>query len=155
MKTMMSQTAAARPRVSLEEEVFITLQRAAEDLASTASEPLRAVDLTGAAYNVLRILRGAGERGASCNEIGERLIKRDSDITRLLDRLEKRGLIERRRGDEDRRVVLTRVTEAGLGLLAELDGPVGAKHNEMLNHLGEDKLHQLLALLTDVREHLK
>jgi DNA-binding MarR family transcriptional regulator len=133
--------------VNLEEEVYVALQRVAEHLTAEAVDVLRPADLTGPAYNVLRILRGAGDAGASCNEIGDRMLKRDSDITRLLDRLEKRGLIERRRAEDDRRVVRTRITPSGLALLAELDAPVAQRHRDLLAHVDAARLEQLLELL--------
>src|SRR5215469_2382140 len=96
---------------------------------------LKAEDLSATQYNVLRILRGAPE-GLTCGEIANRMITRDPDITRLLDRLEKRHLISRRRGAKDRRMVLTRITPEGLALLARLDRPVQEAHRQQLGHLG-------------------
>lgn len=129
----------------------VLLQRTAEELSWEFLEILREAELTPAAYNVLRILRGAGELGASCNEVSDRLIKRDADITRLLDRLEKRGLIGRSRSESDRRIVHSRITAAGLKLLASLDEPVVNRHRELLGHVGEKKLVQLRELLETIR----
>lgn len=111
---------------------------------------LKVEDLSPAQYNVLRILRGAPE-GLTCGEIGNRLVTRDPDITRLLDRLEKRGLIARQRGGEDRRVVLTRIEQDGLELLARLDEPVRALHRGLLGHLGAERLRTLAELLEACR----
>ena len=94
--------------MTIEERVFQAALRAADHLLWGELEVLRGVDLTFAQYNVLRILRGAVAGGLSCSEISERMVTRDSDITRLLDRLEVRGLVERSRSREDRRVVLAR-----------------------------------------------
>jgi DNA-binding MarR family transcriptional regulator len=99
---------------------------------------------------VLRILRGAPE-GLTCGEIGERMITRDPDITRLLDRLEKRKLIARSRESEDRRVVVARITRGGLDVLARLDGPVREVHRAQLGHLGRERLRALAELLEACR----
>lgn len=101
-------------------------------------------------YNVLRILRGSPE-ALPCGEIGSRMITRDPDITRLLDRLENRGLISRRREPEDRRTVLTRITREGMEVLARLDEPVQAAHRRQLAHLGRERLKSLCELLRTAR----
>lgn len=141
---------AAPVRVSLEQAAFIALQRLASDLTQGITEVLKAAGLSGPQYNVLRILRGAGPEGLSCSEIAARLITRDPDITRLLDRLETRDLVARFRESEDRRVVTTRITAAGQELLASLDEPVDAVHQRQLGHLGQDRLGTLLELLRAV-----
>src|SRR2546423_9782730 len=82
---------------SMEEEAFVSILKTAEMLTWAGSDLMKRFDLTPTQYNVLRILRGAEPEGASCTEVSERLIKKDSDITRLLDRLESRGLISRSR----------------------------------------------------------
>ena len=95
---------------------------------------------------MLRILRGSPE-GLPCGEIASRMITRDPDITRLLDRLEKRGLISRCRETKDRRMVMARITPEGLKLLARLDEPVQAAHRKQLGHLGRERLRALTELL--------
>lgn len=132
---------------NLEHQVYLTVQRLAADLGHQTAELLKGSGLSPAQFNVLRILRGAGEGGLTCGEIGERLITRDSDVTRLLDRLEKQALVSRVRSTQDRRVVLTRITEKGRSLLADLDQPLAALHRAQLGRLGPGKLAQLLALL--------
>src|SRR6266851_400942 len=107
---------------------------------------LKAEDLSATQYNVLRILRGAPE-GLPCGEIASRMITRDPDVTRLLDRLEKRGLISRRRETKDRRTVMARITPDGLKLLSRLDEPVQAAHRKQLGHLGRERLRTLTELL--------
>lgn len=140
-----------RPFRSLEEEVTLGLARTADALARAADEVLRGFGLTTTQYNVLRILRGAGAAGLSCGDVASRMITRDPDLTRLLDRLEARALVTRARDGEDRRVVTARITRAGLAILAELDEPVSALHRERLGHLGEQKLRALAQLLDEVR----
>ena len=138
-------------RSSLEEQVSVSLWRAGEALSRRGQDLLKASDLSSAQYNILRILRGAGEKGLACGEIGERLISRDPDITRLLDRLDSRGLIARAREIEDRRVVKTRITEEGLRLLEALDAPVQELHRRQLGRMPRKELRQLLHLLERVR----
>jgi len=140
-----------RPFGSLEEEVTLGLARTADALARAAEEVLKGSGLTSTQYNVLRILRGAGSAGLSCREVAGRMITRDPDLTRLLDRLEARKLVTRARDGEDRRVVTTRIAPAGLALLAQLDAPVLAQHKKSLGHLGSEKLNVLAQLLDEAR----
>ena len=129
-----------------EEAAFLDLARTTEILSAPIVQLLKTQELSPAPYNVLRILRGCPE-GLTCREIGERMITRDPDITRLLDRLEKRKLIARNRDDKDRRVVLTRITDAGFELLTKLDQPLREVHRKMLGHLGPERLRSLGQLL--------
>lgn len=140
-----------RPFRTAEEEAYLNLQRTANALLQGVTELLRAHDLTGTQYNVLRILRGAGEAGLTAGEIGDRMIARDPDVTRLLDRLEKRGLVERWRCTSDRRVVWTRITADGARAIAPLDGEVDALHVRQLGHLGAERLRTLIELLEEAR----
>jgi DNA-binding MarR family transcriptional regulator len=140
-----------RPFRSLEEEVALELARTNDALGRGFEELLKPVGLTVTQYNVLRILRGAGDAGLSCGEIGGRMITRDPDLTRLLDRLEKRGLVTRARDGEDRRVVTSRITNDGLQVMADLDEPVMAAHRKGLGHLGEEELRALADLLDEAR----
>jgi len=130
---------------------FLEIVRLSEELQRGFAELFKAHDMSPALYNVLRVLRGAGEAGLTCGDVGGRLVQHDPDVTRLLDRLEKRGLIERRRSTEDRRVVRTRITEAGLALLAELDGPVDDLHERQLGHVPEPRLKELLSIVEEAR----
>jgi DNA-binding MarR family transcriptional regulator len=140
-----------KPFASLEEEVYLNIQLTAERLWWGVNETLKQADLTHTQYNVLRILRGAGQAGASCSEISERLVTKDSDITRLLNRLEARSLISRERETKDRRVIITRITRSGLRLLAGLDKPIERCHRRNLGHLGDKQLATLSKLLEMVR----
>ena len=142
----------ARPFRSAEQEAFLNVQRTADVLMGRMAGVLKAAGLSPTQYNVLRILRGAGEGGLPCGAIAERMITRDPDITRLLDRLEKQELITRHRGSRDRRVVNAKITDKALKVLAELDSPVEAELKRQLGHLGADKLRQLVQLLELVRE---
>jgi DNA-binding MarR family transcriptional regulator len=143
-----------KPFVSLEEEALLNLARTAEVVSSAIAIVLKQADLTGTQYNALRILRGAGPDGLSCGEVSERMVTKDSDITRLLDRLESRGLISRERPANNRRTVIARITDAGLRLLADLDDPVSQSNRRLAGHLGKERLKTLNTLLEDLRSKL-
>lgn len=136
-----------------EEDAYLDLVRTTDVLSRRPAQVLKAEDLSPTQYNVLRILRGAPE-GLTCGEIGARMITRDPDITRLLDRLEKRGLISRCRETRDRRMVQTRITQAGLDVLARLDKPIREVHREQLGHLGRERLRALAESLIACRSRL-
>src|ERR1700674_4147335 len=129
-----------------EEMAFLDLLRTTDMLSRGLVEILKAEGLSSTQYNVLRILRGAPE-GLPCGEIASRMITRDPDITRLLDRMEKRGLISRCRETKDRRMVMARITPEGLKLLGRLDEPVEEGHRRQLGHLGRGRLRALTELL--------
>lgn len=133
-----------------EEVAYLDLARTTDALSRPVVQLLKTADLSPAQYNVLRILRGAPE-GLTCGEIADRTITRDPDITRLLDRLEKRSLILRSRHRQDRRVVRARITQQGLDLLASLDQPVRDLHRKLLGHLGTERLRALGELLAACR----
>lgn len=133
-----------------EEAAFLDLLRTTDMLSRGLARILKTEDLSATQYNVLRILRGAPD-GLPCGEIASRMITRDPDITRLLDRLERRGLISRYRETKDRRMVLARITPEGLKLLARLDGPVQDTHRKQLSHLGRERLRALTELLQAAR----
>ncbi len=137
---------------SLEQEAMLTIQRAADELMRDAERLFKPYGLSPTAFNVLRILRGEG-MPLSCGEIASRMITRDPDLTRLLDRLESRGLITRARAPDDRRVVRAEVTPAALELLRQLDEPILRMHHEQLSHLGNAKLRTLIDLLDEARAH--
>jgi DNA-binding MarR family transcriptional regulator len=136
-----------------EEDAFLELLRTTDGLSRKLAQILKAEELSSNQYNVLRILRGAPE-GLSCGEIGNRMITRDPDITRLLDRLEKRSLISRCRETKDRRMVMVRIAPEGLKLLAELDEPVRETHRSQLGHMGKESLRALTDLLQESRARL-
>jgi DNA-binding MarR family transcriptional regulator len=141
-----------RPRrmASAEEAAYLDLVRTTEMLSRPLAQLLKTEDLSPAQYNVLRILRGSSE-ALTCGEIGSRMITRDPDITRLLDRLEKRKLISRGRESKDRRIVLARIAPGGLDLLTRLDQPVRDMHRKLLGHLGPERLQALAHLLEACR----
>lgn len=136
-----------RPFESLEQEALLNVLRTADVLMQRLTAVLKPFKLSHSQYNVLRILRGAGPDGLACREIAERMISRDPDITRLLDRLEARGLVARTRDQQDRRVVMARITPEGLRLLEALDEPIAEVDRQPLQHLGEQRLRTLIELL--------
>jgi DNA-binding MarR family transcriptional regulator len=152
---LQKRTPARKPLApeTLLEDVFVNLLRTADALARGAEVLLKSSGLSSAQYNVLRILRGAGSEGLACSEIACRMISRDPDITRLLDRMESRGLIARARGKEDRRVVKTCITKEGLRVLEKLDAPVRDLHHRQLHHLPAKQLRQLSRLLERARSN--
>ena len=138
-----------------EEEAFLNLLRTAESLMGGVAAVLKPAGLSPTQYNVLRILRGAGPAGLACREIGARMVTRDPDITRLIDRLERRRLITRSRDRKDRRVITIRITEAGLELVNSLDEPVAKLHRRQLGHLGDQRLRRLISLLEAARSGIQ
>lgn len=141
-----------KPFATVETEALLALHLTADRLANEEAQMLKAWDLSPTQYNVLRILRGAAPDGLACGGIGDRMITHDPDITRLLDRLEKRGLVLRARDHGDRRVVVTRITASGLEILAQLDEPVEEFNRRRLGHLGAERLQTLIELLELVRD---
>jgi DNA-binding MarR family transcriptional regulator len=146
MKGAAKSKTSPRRAAGPEEAAYLDLMRTTEMLSRPLAQLLKTEDLSPAQYNVLRILRGSPE-GLTCGEIGSRMITRDPDITRLLDRLEKRKLISRSRESRDRRVVLTRIASDGHELLARLEQPVQETHRRLLGHLGPERLRTLAQLL--------
>ena len=137
----------------VEEAVFLDLLRTTDMLSRPLAQMLKSEDLSATQYNVLRILRGA-PGGLPCGEIGSRMITRDPDITRLLDRLEQRKLIARSRDTRDRRTVRTQITAVGLQMLSRLDKPVQETHRKQLGHLGRQRLQALSGLLKACRSRI-
>ncbi|BDC51333.1 MarR family transcriptional regulator [Bryobacterales bacterium F-183] len=140
-----------KPFESLETEAYLNVVKTADVLHQRAATVLKESSLSETQYNVLRILRGAGAAGLKCSEVGERMVTRDPDITRLLDRLEKQQLIERHRSQTDRRVVTTRITAAGLRLIDDLDAPLKNALHAMFASLSPAQLRDLIHALEAIR----
>jgi DNA-binding MarR family transcriptional regulator len=136
---------------SLEQDAYVSLLLTSDLLTRKIEGVLKSANVSPTQYNVLRILRGSPE-GLPCREIAKRMITRDPDITRLLDRLEKRVLILRRRETKDRRMVLARITPEGLRRLSQLDAPVMEAHRKQLGHLGRKRLRALVEVLEVARQ---
>lgn len=132
-----------------EHQTYLALQRLALHLKDETDQFLKQEGLTGTQFNVLRILRGAGDTPLTCGEIAERLLNKDPDVTRLLDRMEKQGLVERVRSEQDRRVLLTNLSPQGHEVVARLDGPLAQMHRQQFSHLAPERLQLLLELLDE------
>jgi len=134
----------ASDRATPEQEAFLSIVRTADALMRGVAEVLKPTTLSPTQYNVLRILRGAEPDGLACQQIGDRMLTREPDITRLLDRLSARDLITRVRSTEDRRIVLTRITREGLKMIDALDEPIRQLHRQQLSHLSRQQLQRLV-----------
>ena len=154
MSSIREEIKQARPFRSKGQEATVSVMRTSSDLMRYYERIVGSEDITMQQYNVLRILRGAG--GPLCTmEIGERLVQRTPGITRLLDRLEKKGLIVRARGNEDRRQVYCHLTVPGLRVVERLDEPVDQADARTMNSLSEKQLDDLVATLARVRASVR
>lgn len=142
------------PFQSSAQEAYLSIQRTAGILGADFHRILKPHGLSEATYNVLRILRGSLEDGGSrtCSEIGDHMVTPVPDVTRLVDRLERRGLVTRTRTEEDRRIVRVAITAAGLENLAALDGPVSRAHRDQMGHVSDADLARLIVILAKVRQ---
>jgi MarR family transcriptional regulator, organic hydroperoxide resistance regulator len=136
---------------SLHAEAILNIVRTSAQLQHALRLQLKAYGITETQYNSLRILRGAGSSGLTCAEIAERLVSQDPDITRLVERLQRQGLVRRARGEKDRRVVLTKITAAGLDRLKEMDPVVNSTMHALLSHLSSSELKTMIDLLERAR----
>ena len=152
-KSIANQLKQKRAFSTREEEALLAVRIAAARLTAPWAQFLKTTaDLSNSQYNVLRILRGSPEGGLTCGEIGERTIARDPDITRLVDRLCKRGLAKRIRSQTDRRVVQVEITQKGRDVLNELDPHVKRLPPALLGHMSQTSLQQLSRLLSELLE---
>jgi DNA-binding MarR family transcriptional regulator len=154
MASLRAEIRQKKPFPSRAEEVLLNLLLTADRLANAEAVVLKGHGLTVPQYNVLRILRGAGKDGHPCQEIGARMIARVPDVTRLVDRLEAAGLVQRERSATDRRVVQVRIRKAGLELLAGLDGPMTELPPRLLSSLSRSDMATLNTLLEKARAGL-
>jgi DNA-binding MarR family transcriptional regulator len=143
---------ASRAFDSPQQEAFLSLWRTYDRLRALEAELFDGYDLTPQQYNALRLLRADHPRPIRTLDLAGRLVSRSPDITRLLDKLEQRGLIARDRPADNRRVVRVAITEAGLTLLRELREPLRACHDRQLGHLSQTQLDDLIGLLRAARQ---
>lgn len=136
---------------SLEQEAYLSLWRTYDRLRGLEDEFFRPYDLTPQQYNVLRLLQAQHPALLPTLDVANRLVSRAPDITRMLDKLEQRGLVTRARSESDRRTVLVGITPAGVLLLSEMHEPLRACHEQQLGHLPPESLRQLIELLRQVR----
>jgi DNA-binding MarR family transcriptional regulator len=148
---LISELKQTKPFRTRADEAYLNLVRTADLLKHDVADFLKPFGLTPTQYNVLRILRGAGGAPKTCGEVSERLVTAEPDVTRLLDRIERQGLLERERSASDRRVVRSRITAKGLDLLATIDQGIDAHQARRLGRLGSERLTQLIDILEELR----
>lgn len=137
---------------SARQEGAIGIVRTADVLKRRFAKLIEPHGISGQQYNVLRILRGTGEPMPTL-DIAERMIEEAPGITRLLDRLERKGLVKRERCATDRRQVMVEITRKGSSLLEQLDGPIGAADDAALGKISSADLKTLIRILDAIREH--
>ena len=147
MAALKLEIAQEKPFASLEEEALLNLLRTADCLNRAFHLKTRQWGVTSTQYNVLRILRGAQPGALTCAAIGSRMIAAEPDITRLLGRLKALKLISQRRDSEDRRVLWTEISAAGLALLKKMDPVILLLPAELLGHLDRAEVAELIRLL--------
>ena len=150
-RTLKGEIKQTQPFASLQEEALLNVERTADHLRREVQLLLKPQGLTSTQYNALRILRGAGGEGLTCSELGNRLVSSDPDITRLLDRLAKQGLVRRQRHTRDRRIVLTQITDEGRRQLETITPALDARIRSILSHVEAARLEMLIDLLEEVR----
>ena len=141
----------SKPFRSKGQEAYLALLRTADDSKRFITRVLEPAGVTMQQYNVLRILRGAGEAGLPTLAVGERMLERTPGVTRLVDRMERKGWVQRSRCTEDRRRVWCRITDEGLALLEQLQGPVDAADDVLHEVLSDDELGELIEYLGRIR----
>ena len=141
-----------KPFRSLQQEAYLSVVRTSTVLTDAMEDLVKSRGISATQFNVLRILRGSDAEGLCRNALRDRMLTRMPDMTRLLDRMEEAGLVVRVREGEDRRMVMTRITEKGRRLLDELEAPVMALHRKQMAGLTDAQLRSLSDLLTLVRD---
>ena len=140
-----------KPFSSTAQEAILNIIKTADKLDNIITEFLKDYNLTSAQYNVLRILKGSGKNGWNCSEISSRMIKKDSDITRLLDRLEKPGFLKRVPDANDRRSIRCHITTKGIKLVDKITPFLKQNHDKFQNKIGSKKLKELIHILEQIR----
>lgn len=150
-RTLQEELKQSKPFETPADEALVALMRTASLVRRAIARRVEPHGISVAQYNVLRILRGAGTDGLPSAEIGLRMVTRVPDVTRLVDRLESAGLVERTRSESDRRVVLVRIGKKGLELLAGIDEPMKRMPDKLMGGLGAAELRKLNDLLVRLR----
>ena len=151
MSQLASELKQNKPFTSTVQEAVLSIKRTAALLDLRVAELLRPYGVTPTQYNVLRILRGAGADGLPRCEVQGRLVAPVADTTRLLDRLEKMGLVSRARNTEDRRVVTSKITPRGLALLEKVAAPLKQLEEDEVGQVSDARLRSLIGILDEVR----
>jgi DNA-binding MarR family transcriptional regulator len=152
-KTLREEIRQSKPFESSAQEAILELYRTTDQLQRRFSKLIEPYGISLQQYNVLRILRGAGKQGTPTLEIADRMIEQTPGITRLLDKLEKKGMVRRERRPEDRRQVLCWITKEGLDLLAGLDQPISAAGTGAMEPLKLAEQRALIEMLERLRAH--
>lgn len=155
LKTLREEIRQTKPFNSPAQEAILSLYRTSDMLRRRFAELVEPRGISLQQYNVLRILRGAGKVGTPTLEIADRMVEKTPGITRLLDKLEAKQLVRRKRCPEDRRQVLCWVTERGLQLLADLEKPLVAAGSSAVEPLTNNDLRSLISALEAIRNHLQ
>jgi DNA-binding MarR family transcriptional regulator len=151
--TLRDEIKQTKPFTSLAQEAQLSVIRTGALFMDEIEQFLKPYGITATQYNVLRILRGSEPNGLCRNELRDRMLTRMPDMTRLLDRLEEAGLVARERQDQDRRMVRSRISSAGLELLADLDNVTQDEEKRRFGHLNDQQLRTLIDLLALVRSN--
>ena len=151
MASLKDEIKQGRPFSSREEESFLSILRTADFLSHQLAQNLKELEITPTQYNVLRILRGSLPNGLTCTEIGRRMVKSVPDVTRLIDRMENLGWVERQRDQGDRRVVMINLTPQGLERVNLLDQPVDGITKSLMKCLSVKEMNQLNEILEKLR----
>lgn len=139
-------------KTSLESKALINLSYTSRQLEESLSALLKEYDLTVQQFNVLRILRGQQGKPASLSCVQERMVDRSSNTTRLVDKLIKKGLTERRVCPSNRRKVEIEITKKGLDVLSELDPRTNALNESHVKNFSKEELKLFNTLLDKLRQ---
>jgi DNA-binding MarR family transcriptional regulator len=150
-RTLQEEISKKQPFEHPEVEAYLNIARSASVLKSPFDRLFKKHGISAAGYNVLRILLGAGDQGATCTQIGKMLVTNVPDVTRLIDRLTDDKLVQRKRESDDRRVVVITITEKGKALAAKLQSPLLQEHTRQLGHMTHTELQTLSRLLEKAR----
>ena len=150
--TLKTELKQKRPFRIAEEEAYLNIIRTSNELNSKFFRFLKSFGITPVQYNILRILRGAGSDGLPGVEVVNRLVTKEPDITRLIDRLEKMVFVRRVRSQLDRRVIFVKITEQGMQLLEKLDKPSLTMLKELLGHMSKPELATVNQLMIKARK---
>ena len=151
MPKLWQELGKTKPFENPPEDTYVQILRTAAIFTSEVTRLLKPHRLSDTTYNILRILRGAGSAGRSCSQIGQQVVSLVPDVTRLVDTLQRRGLAQRMRTARDRRMVLVRITPAGLKLLKKVDPLLAQWHEQHLRHMTSAHIQQLNSLLERAR----
>lgn len=154
-KGLLNEIQQTKPFRSSYEEALLNILRTASLLSDDSARLFKPFGITSAQYNVLRILKGSESEGLCRNEVRDRMLTRMPDMTRMLDRMEEAGLVERLRDADDRRHVTTHITAAGKKILRDLEPVVVERQRKMLGHMNEKDLKALTELLTRARSKMR